>query len=132
MTVVVDSSAVMAALVDGGSDGEWARAELDRTRLAAPHLMPVEVANILRRTVHAGLVTADAGALAHADLVLLRVEFFPYEPFADRVWQLRDNLTAHDAWYVALAEVLSADLVTLDARIARAPGLRCSVRLPSS
>ena len=132
MTLVVDSSAVVAALVDGGSDGEWARAELDRTGLAAPHLMPVEVANILRRTVHAGLVTADAGALAHADLVLLRVEFFPYEPFADRVWQLRDNLTAHDAWYVALAEVLSADLVTLDARIARAPGLRCSVRLPSS
>jgi predicted nucleic acid-binding protein len=132
MTLVVDSSAVVAALVDGGSDGEWARAELDRTGLAAPHLMPVEVANILRRTVHAGLVTADAGALAHGDLVQLRVELFPYEPFADRVWQLRDNLTAHDAWYVALAEVLSADLVTLDARIARAAGLRCSVRLPSS
>jgi predicted nucleic acid-binding protein len=130
VTVVVDASAVVAALVDGGPVGEWAGAELAREGLAAPHLMPVEVANILRRAALAGELTADVAAQAHDDLVLLRVDFFPYEPHAQRVWQLRDNLTAYDAWYVAVAEDLGAPLVTLDGRIARAPGPRCDVRLP--
>lgn len=130
MTVVVDASAVVAALVDDGSDGEWAASELTREGLAAPHLMPVEAANILRRAVLAGDLSADTAALAHDDLVQLRVEFFAYEPHADRVWELRDNLTAYDAWYVALAEALGAPLVTLDRRVARAPGPRCDFRLP--
>ncbi len=127
---MVDASAVVAALVDGGPVGEWAGAELARGGLAAPHLMPVEVANILRRAALAGELTADIASQAHDDLVLLRVDLFPYEPHARRVWQLRDNLTAYDAWYVAVAEDLGAPLVTLDGRIARAPGPRCDVRLP--
>lgn len=130
MTIVVDASAVVAALVDGGSDGEWANSELGRGGLAAPHLMPVEAANILRRAVLAGDLSADTATLAHHDLVQLRVELFPYEPHAQRVWELRHNLTAYDAWYVALAESLSAPLVTLDQRIARAHGPRCDFRLP--
>ena len=130
MTVVVDSSAVVAALVDGGSDGQWAGAELAREGLAAPHLMPVEVANILRRAVLAGDLSADVAALAHDDLIALQVELFPYEPHAQRVWQLRDNLTAYDGWYVALAEVLGVPLVTLDRRMSRAPGPRCEFRMP--
>ena len=132
MTLVVDASATVAALVDAGPDGHWARAALGRAGLVAPHLMPVEAANILRRAVLGGDLTSDTGAMAHADLIDLRIELFPYEPFADRVWQLRDNLSSYDAWYVALAEELDADLVTLDARIARAPGLRCAVRLPGA
>ncbi len=131
MTLVVDASAVVAALVDDGPDGRWAASVLARDALAAPHLMPVEAANILRRAVLGGDLSADTAALAHDDLVRLRVDMFPYEPHAGRVWQLRENLTAYDAWYVALAESLDVPLVTLDRRIARAHGPRCSVRLPS-
>ena len=57
---------------------------------------------------------------------------YPFEPFLDRVWELRHNLTAYDAWYVALAESLGTDLVTADARLVAAPGPRCAVRLPGS
>ena len=130
MTVVVDASAVVAALVDSGPDGRWAGKELIREGLVAPHLMPVEVANILRRAVLAGDLSVDTAALAHEDLVQLRVELFPYEPHARRVWQLRENLTAYDAWYVALAETLGAPLITLDHRFARVHGPRCDFRLP--
>lgn len=132
MTIVVDASAVVAALVDGGSTGAWAASELGGGPLAAPHLMPVEATNILRRAVLTGDLSADTAALAHDDLVQLRIELFPYEPFAPRVWELRANVTAYDAWYVALAEVLGGPLVTLDLRLARAPGPRCDFRLPSS
>lgn len=132
MTIVVDASAVVAALVDGGRAGAWVASELGGGPLAAPHLMPVEATNILRRAVLAGDLSADTAALAHDDLVQLRVELFPYEPFALRVWELRANLTAYDAWHVALAELLGGPLVTLDLRLARAPGPRCDFRLPPS
>jgi predicted nucleic acid-binding protein len=130
VTLVVDASIIVAALVDSGSDGEWAVEELRREDLAAPHLMPVEAANILRRAVLTGDLSADVATLAHDDLIGLRVDFYPYEPLASRVWQLRDNLTTYDGWYVALAEALGVPLVTLDRRIAGAPGLRCEFRLP--
>lgn len=130
MTVVVDASAVVAALVDHGSDGTWAEAELVRDDLVAPHLMPVEVANTLRRAVLARHLSVDSATLAHRDLLRLRVQLFSYEPSAERVWQLRGNLSAYDAWYVALAEALDAPLVTLDRRMARARGPRCPFRLP--
>ena len=130
MTIVVDASAVVAALVDAGSDGDWAQASLRGEDLLAPHLMPVEAANILRRAVLSGGLSADVATLAHDDLRALRVELFPYEPLASRVWELRHNLTTYDGWYVARAEAVGAPLVTLDARIAQAPGLRCEVHLP--
>jgi predicted nucleic acid-binding protein len=96
---VIDASLVVAALVDSGDDGVWAAELLATEPLAAPHLMPVEVANILRRAVRNREISDDTAALAHADLLDLRVELFSYAPFADRVWELRANLTAHDAWY---------------------------------
>lgn len=130
MTVVVDASALVAALVDQGPDGEWAATELTRDDLAAPHLMPVEVANILRRAVRAGTLSADVASIAHQDLTRLRVALHPYEPHADRVWALRDNLTAYDAWYIAVAETLDAPIITLDARVARSSGPKCHFRLP--
>ena len=130
MLRVVDSSTVVAALADSGPDGRWAEELLASGHLAAPHLMPVEVANILRRAADAGQISADAAALAHGDLLELRVDLFAYEPFAERVWGLRTNLTAYDAWYVALAEVLDAPLATLDTRLARAPGVRCAFEIP--
>ena len=130
MTLVVDASLVVAALVDSGPTGTWAEEKLGSGHLAAPHLMPVEAASILRRAALAGEVSVDTASMAHEDLLALRVELFPYGPFAARVWALRTNVTAHDAWYVALAESLDAKLATLDRRVARASGCRCGFLTP--
>lgn len=69
-------------------------------------------------------------SLAHVDLASLRLELFAYSVCAPRVWELRSNLTAYDAWYVALAEMLGATLATLDTRLSRAAGTRCPFALP--
>ena len=92
--------------------------------------MPVEVANVLRRSVAGGAIGEEIAALAHADLVSLPVTFVDYEPFAERVWELRSTVSAYDAWYVAVAEALDAELVTLDRRLTRAPGVACGFRTP--
>ena len=131
MTLVVDSSAVVAALINE-REGEWVRALMGSDNLVAPHLMPVESVNLLRRGVILGFLSADAASLAHHDLLSLPVALFAYAPVADRIWELRSNLTAYDAWYVALAEGLSAPLLTLDRRLARASGPRCEFRVPPS
>jgi len=68
--------------------------------------------------------------MAHADLLDLRVELFPYAPFTARVWELRDNVTAYDARYVALAESLRSSIATLDLRLAQATGLQCGCETP--
>jgi len=130
MTLVIDSGFVVAALVDSGPVGTWADHLLATDNLAAPHLMPVEVANVLRRATMAGEISADTAAMAHGDLLSLRVELFAYEPFATRVWELRENVTAYDGWYVALAESLDAELATLDLRLTKATGPRCAFATP--
>jgi predicted nucleic acid-binding protein len=129
VTVIVDASIVAAALIDPGPTGGWAESVLASNALAAPHLMPAEVASVLRTASLAGDISADAAALAHADLLALRVELFPYAPFAERVWELRPNVTPYDAWYVALAEELQSGLATLDSRLRKAPGTRCEFLL---
>ena len=89
MTVVVDASVVVAGLASADATGKWAESVLAGEPLAAPHLMPVEAASILHRAELAGEISADAASLAHADLRRLRVEYFPYDPFAERIWELR-------------------------------------------
>jgi predicted nucleic acid-binding protein len=89
VTVVVDASVVVAGLVSADTTGQWAESVLAGEPLAAPHLMPVEVASILHRAELAGEISADAASLAHADLRRLRIEYFPYDPFAERIWELR-------------------------------------------
>jgi predicted nucleic acid-binding protein len=131
VTLVVDSSALVSALVDDGPDGRWAEALLATEPLAAPHMMPAEVTNILRRAVLARELSEEVASMAHADLLQLPIDLFPYEPTAERVWELRGSLTTYDAWYVALAESLQAPLVTLDLRLTRAPGPRCAFATPS-
>jgi predicted nucleic acid-binding protein len=128
--LVVDASAVVAALVDPGPVGEWVLGRLAGERLAAPHGMPAEAANVLRRAALAGELSDDNASLAHADLLDLRLDLYPYGPLAQRVWSLRGDVTAYDAWYVALAEDLDAPLLTLDARLARAGGPRCTFLTP--
>lgn len=131
MSLVVDASVIVAALVDSGVDGEWAAGVLDGQVLAAPHHMPIEAANILRRAALTGDVTAGSAAVAHEDLLALRIELFPYAPLAERCWQLRENVTIYDAVYVALAEQLDSPLATLDQRLTAATGPRCTFATPA-
>ena len=130
MIVVVDAAVVVAALVDNGPTGQWSELQLMTEELAAPHLMPVETANILRRSAMAGDISADVASIAHEDLLALNVELFTYQPFGARVWQFRNNMTAYDAWYVAIAESLNAPLATLDMRLSRASGSGCTFLTP--
>lgn len=130
MTLVIDASLVVSALVDTSTTGNWAESMLLAGPLNAPHLMPAEVTNILRRSAARGEITADVASMAHADLLDLRVELFPYAPFASRVWELPDSVRSYDAWYVALAESLGSSLATLDQRLAQAPGPRCGFETP--
>lgn len=125
MTLVVDASMVVAALADSGTDGRWAEVLLASDSLAAPHLLTAEASNILRRSALAGVLSPEQASLAYADLLDLRVELFPHAPFASRIWELREDMTCYDAWYVAIAETLSAPLATLDTRLANAPGPHC-------
>jgi predicted nucleic acid-binding protein len=123
--LVVDASVVVAALVDSSHAGRWAEQMLGSGPLAAPHLLPVETADVLRRAALAGDISVDVASMAHDDLLSVRLELFSYLPFASRVWELRANVTAYDAWYVALAESLGVALATLDIRLTRAAGPRC-------
>jgi predicted nucleic acid-binding protein len=129
MTQVVDASAVVSAWLDGGPAGRWCVERLGEDDLAAPALMPFEVANIVRRTEARAAIDASAAAQAIDDLRRMTLELVPFESLADRAWQLRANLTVYDATYVALAEALGAPLVTLDRKLASAPGVRCEVRV---
>jgi predicted nucleic acid-binding protein len=126
-TVVCDASALVALLLDGGPDGRWVTATLAGAQLAAPSLVDFETANVIRRHELTGLISPDQAAQAHADLLDLAIERWPYELLAARTRQLRQHLSSYDASYVALAELTGAMLVTLDRRIGRAPGLRCPV-----
>jgi predicted nucleic acid-binding protein len=128
--VVCDASALVALLLDAGPDGRWATDALSGAEIAAPDLMMFESSNIIRRHELAGLVSADQAAQAHADMLDLAIEQWPYELLASRIWELRRNLSSYDASYVTLAELTAATLVTLDQRIRRAPHLRCTVATP--
>lgn len=125
--VVCDASALIALLLDSGPDGQWASEHLSGAELFAPSLLPYECANIIRRHELAGVVSADLAAQAHVDLVDLAVNLWPYELLSSRVWQLRANLSSYDASYVAVAETIGADLITLDRRMSRAPGIGCAI-----
>jgi predicted nucleic acid-binding protein len=128
--VVCDASALVAVLLDSGPDGQWATDAVRGAVLTAPALVRFEVANVIRRQELAGIVSADQAAQAHADLLDLAIEEWPYELVAARVWELRRNLSSYDASYVAVAELAGTTLVTLDRRIAGAPGVRCAVATP--
>lgn len=121
--IVLDASAAIEWLLDLPlADEVTTRLAPDDQTLHAPHLLGIEVAQVVRRYVAVGDVSAERGAQALADLSDLDVIRYPHEPLFPTIWRVRSNLTAYDAAYVALALVLDAPVVTLDARIAAAPG----------
>lgn len=125
--LVVDASALAPALADDGRDGDVARTRLRGHTLAAPELIDLETISVLRRQLHAGQLDARRAELAITDLVALPMRRAPHQPLLARCWELRENLTVYDAAYIALAELLDVALLTADARLARAPGLRCAL-----
>ena len=130
MTAVVDASVLVAALVDSGPTGEWAESVVAVHSLAGPELVLVETGNILRRLERAGEISRLEATTAYRDLLRLDLTLFPFAPFAERIWELRSNLTGYDAWYVAVAEALDCPLITLDLKLGRAAGPRCDVVVP--
>lgn len=128
--IVVDASAAVEMIVRGPASRRITARILDaRTSLHAPHLIDLEVAQVLRRYLRGGALTGKrAGEALHwfQDIPITR---YPHSPFLARVWQLRDNLTAYDAVYVSLAEALGAPLITLDSRLARTRGHSAVVEL---
>lgn len=128
--LAADASFMVAALVDSGEEGSWALGLLDGVTVYAPHLLLVEATNVLRRQEASGGLVELAVHRARRRLVEMPIQLFPFEPFADRIWQLRHNLTSYDAWYVAIAEALEIPLATLDQRLVSASGPTCRFLVP--
>lgn len=121
--IVVDASAVVEAL----RGNPMGRDVLSSSTVFAPHLVDAEVASALRGMTLGGLVSPDEGRRMLGVWPRLGVVRFAMHPLLTRVWELRENLTAHDAVYVALAEELGCSLLTADARVARAAGAACEI-----
>jgi predicted nucleic acid-binding protein len=132
LSVVVGSSVLVAALVDSGPHGNWSEGILASGSLHAPELVLVEATNVMRRLERTRQITTAEANAAHEDLMHLDLELFPFDPFANRVWELRHSMTSYDAWYVAVAEALRLPLATLDGKLAKASRESCDVLTPRS
>lgn len=127
--MVVDASVLAPALADDGADGDRVRERLRGERLAAPELIDLEVVSTIRRAARARRLDDRRSGQALKDLAAMPLRRVPHLPLLTRVWDLRDNLTAYDAAYVALAEALDALLLTADGPMGRASGIRCEVEI---
>jgi len=127
--LVVDASVIAPAVADGGDLGRRFRERLREERLAAPDLLRVEVLSVIRRQANRRALSPQRAEEAVADLLDLPITVFPTAPLLRRVWELRGNLSAYDACYLALAEALEATLLTGDAGLAAAPGVPCRVEV---
>ena len=127
--LVVDTSAVLGALVGRPSDRRLVDRLSSDGDLCAPHLLDVELLHALGRLVIGGQLGEDRAADARDDFADLAIARYDHVDLADRTWELRHNLSAYDATFVALAELLAVPLVTCDARLADAPGNRAAIEL---
>ena len=128
--IVIDSSVLIAALVEETDDAAWSRTIAADPELHAPELVLAEAMNGVRRSeLNHGVSTVQA-EFARNTLGRMGFSLYTFNPFAERIWDLRHNLTCYDAWYVALAETLGCPLVTLDRRMSRAGGVQCQVLTP--
>ncbi|HEY6350964.1 MAG TPA: type II toxin-antitoxin system VapC family toxin [Candidatus Angelobacter sp.] len=128
--IVLDASATVDWLLQT-SEGQRIEKRIYSVKgsLHAPHLLDLEVTQVLRRLVRAGTVPANRADEAVRDLMDLRLTRYPHFMLLPRIWQLRHNFSAYDAAYVVLAEKLNAALVTRDARLAAAPGHAAIIEL---
>jgi len=129
--IVIDASAEIAILLNIGPEVEGVRDRIARPgeTLHVPHLFEIEVLDALRRLSLRGTVSPERARHALSRLRDTQLVRYPHATFIDRIWSLKTNLTAYDAAYVALAEALDAPLVTMDARLAQAPGIRAAVEV---
>ncbi len=130
--IVVDASVLANVVADDGPEGERARGLIvDTGPVAIPDLADVETMAVLRKRWISKTITGHRLAKAATDLAALPFQRYPARPLLYRVYELRSNVTPYDAVYVALAEALGYDLLTADARLARAFGPRCTIRVVS-
>ncbi|MDQ4062818.1 MAG: type II toxin-antitoxin system VapC family toxin [Actinomycetota bacterium] len=129
--IVLDASAAVAVLLNVGLESRRVRKRISQPgeTLHVPHLFEIEVLSALRRHSLSGVLPATRARLALDRLREIRLIRYPHTPLLGRIWELRDNLTAYDAAYVALAEALDAPLVTLDERLAQASNNRATIEL---
>lgn len=128
--IVVDASVILEVLLRT-SHGEPIADRIlrPRERMHVPHLLDLEVAQVLRRYVARGELLEPRAREALGLLALFPLTRYAHEPLLSRIWQLRESLTAYDAAYVALAEALGVTLLTRDEKLSRAPGIRTTVEL---
>ena len=121
--IVVDASAALDALLSSGE----ARRRLGSESVAAPHLVDSEICHSLRRLCRLGTISVQEADRLLGKWARLGIQRYGMVAHLGRVWELRNNLTAYDATYVALAEALDCPLLTTDVHLARAPGVQCSI-----
>lgn len=128
--IVLDASALVELLVGSGPGSHWVRREVSRGEhdLHAPHLIDAEFLSAVRSLVGRGWLTTERAEEALTDLDELALRLYPHRPFLRRAFELRHDLSAYDALYVALAETLGAPLVTVDVALGAMPGHRVEVR----
>lgn len=119
MTIVVDASVVIAALLDNGENGRWSEKILRSDSIAAPEMLLIESVNVLRRLERNNEIEEREARLALDELITLPVQYLSMLPAIDRIIALRHNVTAYDATYIAVAEWLRAPLATLDIKLSR-------------
>jgi predicted nucleic acid-binding protein len=128
---VLDASVVTDAMAVSGHPGDTARRLIaSERRLHVPAILGAEVTSALREMVRRRLLSAGDARGAAVRANSLRARRYPFEPFLERAWELRESVTTYDAWYVALAEALQVVLVTSHDRLRRAAGPRCPVLTP--
>jgi predicted nucleic acid-binding protein len=128
--IVLDASAALELLLRAADrPGLVTRILRGGESIAAPHLLDLEIAQVLRRFVTAGELTAARAREAIEDHLAMGIARYPHDGLLDRIWELRANCTAYDAAYIALAEALDAVLVTCDRRLADVPGIRVAVEV---
>ena len=128
--IVLDASALVDLLLNTEPGGRLARrVRSSRVTLHAPHLIDLEIAQTLRRYVRQGDIEEERAQIALQHLAVFDLNRYAHSDFLPRIWALKENVTAYDAAYAALAEALGAILVTGDHQLAKAPGIRAEIEV---